>query len=171
MQMDQPLFFDTWSAIGRTVLVGALAYGALVVMLRVSGKRTLSKMNAFDLIVTIALGSTLATILLDRSVPLAEGLAAFTLLIGLQYCITWMSVRHPRFQNLIKADSTTLVEKGVPASEALLAQRVTLEEAEAAVRQAGHRGIDADISVFLETDGSLSVIKQTRVAEPGRQQR
>jgi uncharacterized membrane protein YcaP (DUF421 family) len=46
-----------------------LAYGALIVLLRVSGKRTLSKMNAFDLVVTVAL---------------AEGIAAFFSLISLQ---------------------------------------------------------------------------------------
>jgi hypothetical protein len=59
---------------------GALtaAYIALVIMLRVSGKRTLSKMNAFDLVVTVALGSTLATVLLDRSsrLPTASGVGA-----------------------------------------------------------------------------------------------
>ncbi len=43
---------------GRVVIIGTLAYGALVLVLRISGKRTLSKMNAFDLVVTVALGST-----------------------------------------------------------------------------------------------------------------
>ncbi len=66
-------FFDSWSAMGRTVVVGVLAYLALVLLLRVSGKRTLSKMNAFDLVVTVALGSTLATVLLSTSVALARG--------------------------------------------------------------------------------------------------
>jgi uncharacterized membrane protein YcaP (DUF421 family) len=50
----------------------------------VSGKRTLSKLDAFDLIVTVALGSTLATVLLSRDVALAEGIVAFALLVGLQ---------------------------------------------------------------------------------------
>ncbi len=63
------MFFDTWTGLGRTVVVGTLAYAALVLILRVSGKRTLSKMNAFDLIVTVALSSTLATVLLARDVP------------------------------------------------------------------------------------------------------
>jgi hypothetical protein len=58
-----------------------LAYGVLIFFLRVSGKRMLSKMSAFDLVVTIALGSTLATILLSKDVTLAEGIAALGLLI------------------------------------------------------------------------------------------
>ena len=57
------MFFESWFGIVRVALIGVCAYAALVVMLRVSGKRTLSKMNAFDFVVTVALGSTLATVL------------------------------------------------------------------------------------------------------------
>ncbi|RMD68975.1 MAG: DUF421 domain-containing protein, partial [Cyanobacteria bacterium J149] len=49
------MFFETWSGLGRVLIVGVLAYAGLIVLLRFSGKRTLSKMNAFDLIVTVAL--------------------------------------------------------------------------------------------------------------------
>src|SRR4051794_24742339 len=55
------MFFHSWAALGRVLLVGPLAYVALVLLLRVSGKRTLTKLNAFDLVVTVSLGSTLAT--------------------------------------------------------------------------------------------------------------
>ncbi|GHG19935.1 DUF421 domain-containing protein [Paracoccus aerius] len=156
--MDQPIFFDTWASLGRVILVGTLAYAGLVVMLRVSGKRTLSKMNAFDLIVTVALGSTLATVLLNRSVPLVEGLAAFALLVGLQYVITWLSVRSDQFQDLIKAEPTVLISKGKPVPGALTRQRVTMEEIRAAMRQSGHAELNSDITVVLETDGSLSIL-------------
>ncbi len=87
------MFFDSWSGLGRVIVVGVLAYGALVFLLRVSGKRTLSKMNAFDLIVTVALGSTFATVLLSKDVALLEGALAFALLIVLQFVLTWLSVR------------------------------------------------------------------------------
>ena len=156
--MDQPIFFDTWTSLGRVLLVGALAYAGLVLMLRVSGKRTLSKMNAFDLVVTVALGSTLATVLLNRSVPLVEGLAAFALLIGLQFVITWLSVRSDRIQDLVKAEPTVLVSKGKPIPGALKRQRVTMEEVHAAMRQSGHADLNNGITVVLETDGSLSVL-------------
>lgn len=56
------MFFDCWLPLLRTAAVGILAYAALVLSPRVSGKRTLSRMNAFDLIVTVALGLTLASI-------------------------------------------------------------------------------------------------------------
>ena len=74
------MYFNGWESLLRTLVVGVLAYVSLVVFLRISGKRTLSKMNAFDLIVTVALGSTLATVLLSKDVALAEGALAFALL-------------------------------------------------------------------------------------------
>ena len=87
------MLFQNWEGIVRTIVVGVLAYVTLILFLRISGKRTLAKLNAFDLVVTVALGSTFATILLNRNVSLAEGALAFALLIGLQYVVTWSSVR------------------------------------------------------------------------------
>ena len=54
--------FKGWESLGRVLFVGILAYAGLLLFLRMSGKRTLSKMNAFDLVVTVSLGSTLSTI-------------------------------------------------------------------------------------------------------------
>lgn len=165
--MDQPIFFDTWASLGRVILVGALAYGGLVLMLRVSGKRTLSKMNAFDLVVTVALGSTLATVLLNRSVPLAEGLTAFVLLIGLQFVITWMSVRSDAVRKAVKSQPTVLVSAGTPLPDALKQQRVTMDEVQAALRQSGQSDLDDQTTVVLETDGSISVMRRTGPVTPG----
>lgn len=70
------MFFDNGFGLLRAVVVGILAYGGLLLFLRASGKRTLAKMNAFDLVVTVALGSTLATVLLTEDVALLEGWSA-----------------------------------------------------------------------------------------------
>jgi uncharacterized membrane protein YcaP (DUF421 family) len=156
--MDNPLFFDDWSTLGRTLIVGMLAYVALVAILRVSGKRTLTKFNAFDLIVTVALGSTLATILLNKEVTLAEGILALSLLIFLQYFITWLSVRSPWFQHLVKAEPTLIAHEGRFLDDALRRERVTREEVEAALRSSGMTEISQAATVILETDGSISVI-------------
>ena len=50
----EEMLFQGWSDIARTMIVGLLAYVSLVLMLRISGKRTLAKLNAFDLVVTPA---------------------------------------------------------------------------------------------------------------------
>jgi uncharacterized membrane protein YcaP (DUF421 family) len=67
------MLYSGWYGTFRVAVVSIAAYVALLVFLRVSGKRTLSKMNAFDLVVTVALGSTLATVILSKQVALAEG--------------------------------------------------------------------------------------------------
>lgn len=152
------MFFDSWTGLGRVLVVGVLAYAALVLLLRVSGKRTLTKMNAFDLVVTVALGSTLATVLLSKSVALAEGVLALVLLILLQYAITWASVRSPRFQAIVKAQPTLLVYRGEFLPGALKQQRVTREEVMAVLRAQGRRQLDGVLAVVLETDGSFSVV-------------
>lgn len=50
------MWFDSWSVVVRVLVVVAAAYMTLVAGLRVSEKRTLAKLNAFDFVVTVALG-------------------------------------------------------------------------------------------------------------------
>jgi uncharacterized membrane protein YcaP (DUF421 family) len=142
------MFFAGWTGPLRVLVVGTLAYAALVILLRVSGKRTLSKMNAFDLVVTVALGSTFATVLLSKSVALVEGVLAFALLIFLQLAMTWLSVRSEAFQGFVKARPRLLLHRGRLLPAALEEERVTEEEVRA---EAG--------AVVLKTDGSFSVLK------------
>lgn len=152
------MFFDDWMGLARVVVVGSLAYAALVVLLRVTGKRTLSKMNAFDFVVTVALGSTLATVLLSKDVALAEGIMAFTLLIVLQMAVAWASVRSKRFRHMVKAEPTLLLHNGDMLRRAMARERVVPEEILAAVRASGHADLNGVEAVVLETDGTFSVV-------------
>ncbi len=154
------MFFDDWGGLVRVAVVGVLAYGGLVLLLRVSGKRTLSKMNAFDFVVTVALGSTLATVLLSSDVALAEGLLAFALLIFLQFAVTWLSVRSSAVRHIIKDDPKLLFYEGSFLHGAMRAERVTEEEIESAVRQQGLANFDKVRAAVLETDGSMTVVPQ-----------
>nr|WP_238943156.1 DUF421 domain-containing protein [Planococcus beijingensis] len=106
------MFKITLDSFIRIATVGFFAYVGLVIFLRISGKRTLTKLNAFDLVVTVALGSTLATILLDSSISLLEGLTAFALLILLQYVITLLAVHSDWFNNVIKSEPRLLFLNG-----------------------------------------------------------
>lgn len=151
--------FNGWSALLRTALIGIAAYASLLAILRVSGKRTLSKMNAFDLVVTVALGSTLATILLNRNVSLAQGVVALALLVSLQFAITWTSVRLPWIRRLVTGEPRLLLLRGRCLPKALRRARVAEEEIRAAVRAAGLARLEDAQAVVLETDGSMSVVQ------------
>ena len=153
------MFFDSWTGLGHVLLVGTFAYVALVAILRISGKRTLTKLNAFDLVVTVALGSTLATVLLSKSVALAEGVLAMVLLVFLQFMITWLSVRSAGFRDLVKSEPTLIMHQGEFLEGAMRAQRMTRDEVMAALRSNGVMDASQAAAVVLETDGTIAVIK------------
>ncbi|MDQ4092527.1 MAG: DUF421 domain-containing protein [Actinomycetota bacterium] len=152
------MWFNSWFDIGRVLVVGAAAYLTLVVALRLSGKRTLAKLNAFDFVVTIAIGSTLATILLNTTVSWSEGATALILLAVLQFAVAWSTVRLRSARSVLTARPTLLLRDGTPRYHALRQQRVALDELLQAVRGAGAGDLRAVAAVVLETDGTLSVI-------------
>lgn len=152
------MLYQGWPDLARTALVGTLAYAGLVVFLRISGKRTLSKLNAFDLVVTVALGSILATILLNEDVALAEGMVAFATLIGLQWMVAWTSVRWEAWARTVRAEPAVLARDGQSIPAALRRERITEDELLTAVRDSGGRDLaDAEV-VILEADGALTAI-------------
>ena len=152
------MIFGSFYGLLRILVVGPLAYLLLIAILRVSGKRTLAKMNAFDFVVTVALGSTLATVLLSKDVPLTEGLLGFAVLAVLQFAIAWLAQRVLPVEAAIKATPRTLLCDGQIDQAALLDERVTVEEIKAAVRKGALGDLRDAAAVILETDGSFSVI-------------
>lgn len=151
------LLFDGFEGPLRTLVVGVLAYLSLVVVLRTSGKRTLSKMNAFDFVITITLGSAYASLLVSESVSLAEGVTALALLIALQWIVSWISVRSPRFESIVKGTPQLLFWHGQYLDEALKRERITREEVQAAMR-ASNVTVGESAAAVLESDGSVTVI-------------
>lgn len=153
----QGMLFQDWEGVIRTLFVGMLAYAVLVTFLRISGKRTLAKLNAFDLVVTVALGSTLSAILLQESIALAEGMMALGLLIAMQFLVAFMSVRWKGFSKIVRSEPSLLIQNGVFCDGALLSERVTRDEALGAVRSAGGMKVEDAAFVILESDGTMSV--------------
>lgn len=152
------LFFAGWTSLIRTALITAMSYVLLIALLRAFGKRTLSKMNAFDLIVTIALGSTLASVAVSKDVSLADGATVFILLISFQFIITYWSVRSRWLNRLIKSTPTLLVYKGEMLISLMKRERIAEDEIRAIIREKGLSCLTDVSAVILETDGSLTVL-------------
>ena len=159
------MWFDSWPQMGRILLVGVAAYAFLVVVIRLSGKRTLSQLNAFDFIVTVALGSTLATILLSSDVSWAEGALALVLLAGLQFVLAFVSSRVPAFRTLITAKPAVVLWRGEIRADALRSARLSESEVRQAVRSSGRGDFSTVAAVVLETDGTLSVIGNDSIGD------
>lgn len=161
--MEQ-VFFNGWDGVLRVSFSTVIAYILVVVMLRISGKRTLAKMNAFDFIVTIALGSILGSVILNKSTPLAEGLIAIAILILLQYIITFISVRSSPFKKFISSNPTLLYYDGKLLQNALRKQRVSKEEINKSVREAGFSSFEKVQAIVIESTGDITVISKSENA-------
>lgn len=158
--------FDGWPKVLRALIMALAAYSVLVLLLRVAGKRTLSKMNVFDFVFVVALGSGLAQTILSPDITLAEGTVALATLIALQVLLSWLCTRSHRMDTILNGEPRLLFHRGNMLLDAMRIARVTHEELRAAVRNAGVMDLKQVDSVVLETDGTFSVIKESpNVAE------
>lgn len=159
------MWFDSWSALLRIVLVGAASYVTLVVLLRISGKRVLAKLNAFDFVVTVALGSMLASAVLTQDIRYADVLVGMGLLVATQWLVTRITVSMPSQRRFVSADPTLVVRRGEFLDEAMNRTRLTRSEVLQAVRSDGYGGLGQVAAVVLESDGTLSVITESSTGD------
>ena len=162
---DVSFFFGGWDAIARVLLVGTLGYAALVLLLRVSGKRTLAQMNAFDFVITVALGAAFGRVITAQEVALAEAVTAFALLIALQVVVGWMQLRSPRFARIVSAPPVLLYYRDNFRQDAMRRSRITRDQVRRAVREEGFGSLEAVEAVILEADGRFSVLRSERMGD------
>jgi uncharacterized membrane protein YcaP (DUF421 family) len=165
MQEHAPIFFDNWYYVWRAVLLSVVGFSATMTMLRVSGKRTLSKLNVFDFVFVVAVGSVFAAMLVEKDVTLVEGLAALATLITIQVSLAKLAVYSPTAERIINGAPTLLFSEGKFIPHALRKERVTEEEVRAAIREEGLTRIEEVDAVVLENDGTLTVAWQS--TKPG----
>jgi uncharacterized membrane protein YcaP (DUF421 family) len=157
------MWFDSWAEVLRVVVVGAASYAAVVVLLRFSGKRTLGQLNAFDFLVTVAFGSTLATILLSPDVAFLEGLTALLVLAGLQFVVAWASSHVPAARSVVASEPVALVVSGELQYARMRSNRLSESEILQAIRAAGGGDMAEVAAVVLETNGTISVIPKDKL--------
>lgn len=159
--MQEPMFFAGWESIGRIVLLAACTYVGLVAALRLLGEQALAKMSAYDLIITIALGSIIASIPLSKDVTLADGAAVLATYLGLQAVTRWGTQRWAKVERAVKTSPRVVLWDGQLVPNQIRAAQVTEAEIRAAARMAGYASLDHLLAVVLENDGSWSVVPRT----------
>ncbi len=161
--MDR-LFYYNLDNLLRIIITAPVMYIAVVAFIRVSGKRTMAQMNNFDWVVTIAMGSLVASSIVFKDVTIIEVLLAMLILLIFQTLVTKLTLRSETFADVIKARPTLLVYRGEFLQDALEKERVSSGEVYAAIRQAGIASMDDVLAVTLESDGSVSVLPSTDVS-------
>jgi uncharacterized membrane protein YcaP (DUF421 family) len=144
----------------RIVLVGTLAYFSLLILLRISGKRTLAQLNAFDFVITIAIGSTLGRLITAKGVSLAESITAFFTLIFLQYLVSCLTVRFAIVDRAVTASPTLLYFRGQFLRKAMQEQRVTQSQLLAVVRSNRIGSLQEVEAIVMESAGAIAVVKK-----------
>lgn len=142
----------------RITGVSFIVYLFTLFVLRLSGKRTLLKMNAFDFIITVSLGTVFGNILINQDEKLWEGLLIFCLLLLFQYGTSTLSSRSDVVSRIVKAHPTLLFYNGRYYEHHLKKERIPKSEVMQAIREKGIGKVEEVAAVVLETDGAISVL-------------
>lgn len=120
----------------------------------------MSTLNAFDLIITVTIGSTFATLILSSNTALIDGITAFAMLVSLQFVVTWMSTRSDSMKKAVKNEPRLLYYKGNYLTKNMKKVRIVEEEIEQAIRSTGQGSTSSVEAVVMESNGNLSVISK-----------
>lgn len=151
-------WFNSWDRLLSIGLSCLAVYIGIVVLVRISGKRTTSQMNNFDWIITVALGGLVTSGILLKNVSVSDALFAATCLILLQWIMTSVVLRSKFVCRLVKAEPKLLVDKGEMLHDNMKHERISEAEILSALRENGLHQLDQAQWVILETDASFSVI-------------
>ena len=152
------VFFDNIDKLGRIVLTTVMVYVLIVLVTKVSGKRSTSQLNNFDWIVTVMIGSLGASTILLKDIPFVEGVSSILVLYLLQFLVTKYASNSPQFSSFILSEPRIVFYQGQFLPDAMRAERLTRQEIECAMRSEGvHRFDDIEAIVF-ESDAKLTII-------------
>jgi uncharacterized membrane protein YcaP (DUF421 family) len=138
----------------RTLVV----YLALIVLLRVSGKRQLGQMTPFDLVVLLVISNAVQNAMVGPDTSLAGGLLAAATLIGLNWLVDRLGLLSGWFRERLTGRPTLLIHDGQLLGEHLRREGINREEFMQALRE---HGVDDLVRVklaVLEVDGTISVV-------------
>jgi uncharacterized membrane protein YcaP (DUF421 family) len=155
----EELLFKDWKSIYHVAACAVLSYFTLFLFLRISGKRTLAKLTAFDFVVTVTLGSTLSSMILGKS-TLTEGAVALMVIILLQYLLAYAAKNSKPLEKIINSKPTLLYYNGHFLKEEMDREVVTEEEVYAAVREFRLYRMEDVRAVVMEINGELTVVQK-----------
>lgn len=159
------IFFDNLEKLGRIVLTTVMIYVFIVLITKVSGKRSTSQLNNFDWVVTVMIGSLGASTILLKELPFIEGISSILVLYLLQFLVTKYASISPQFSNFILSEPRIVFYQGQFLPDAMRAERLTRQEMECAMRSEGVNSFDDVEAIVFESDAKLTIIPKPSPAE------
>ncbi len=153
----EELFDITWNTMGQIALSAFGIYLSVIVMTRICGKRSFSKMSSFDFAMTVAVGSIIATTVLSSSVNLLEGIVGLVAVYLLQICAAFAR-RNKAIRNLMDNSPLLLMDGETIIEDNLRKARVTKGDLRSKLREANVTELSQIKAVVFETTGDISVL-------------
>lgn len=146
---------DKIPAIFVTVI---LAYIGLIVLTRLGGIRSFSKMSGFDFAVTVSIGSIFGAIIMSKDPSVGQGLIALAFVFGIQTFAAILRERFKGFERLISNKPRLIMVGSNIQHDQLRAAKITKADLYAKLREANVFHTDQIIAVIAETTGDVSVL-------------
>ncbi|WP_159648009.1 YetF domain-containing protein [uncultured Parasphingorhabdus sp.] len=150
-----------WEQITLIALSASAMYITVILLTRLAGVRSFSKMSGFDFAVTVAIGSVLGSVILSKNPPLAHGIAALVFLFGLQIGMAVLRSRFPRLQLLADNEPRLVMIGDQIQHDQLRKAKMTEDDLWAKLREANAFHFSQVLAVIAETTGDVSVLHAT----------
>ena len=151
------------------ILRPILVYIFLIVGLRIAGKRGLSSLNSFDLVVLLCLSNTVQNAIIGDDNSVLGGVIGATTLLLVNYGTVKSFFTHPKLDQIIEGETTVLIEKGALIEKNLNDELITHSELASAAHKQGFRALDEIEHCELEPGGGLSFVRKTPSQEEVRE--
>lgn len=140
------------------VLRASAVYAVLMVLIRISGKRTMGQFTPFDMLLIVLLGNAVQNSLLGEDTSLGGGLLLAVTLIAINWCVAFVTSRSRRAERLVEGVPVVLARDGQLFRSVLKRELVSEEDFDEALRQNGQMTLTDVRIALLETNGSISVV-------------
>ena len=147
-----------WEFVLRAVAV----YVVLLALIRISGKRTMGQFTPFDMLLIVLLGNAVQNSLIGEDVSLLGGLLLAAILIGLNWCVAWLTSRSRRAERIIEGAPVVLARNGKLFERVLQRELVSDSDFQEALRMNNVEHVSEVQLALLETNGSISVVPKQR---------
>lgn len=147
----------------ETVIRGAAIYALLLVIMRLSGRRTLSQMTPFDLVLILIVAETTQQALLGDDFSLVNSAILIVTLFAIDIGLSYVKERSGRVERILDGAPVILVSHGEPDRKVLAGARMSVDDVlEAAREKQGLERLDQVRFAVLETTGEISIIPDGR---------
>jgi uncharacterized membrane protein YcaP (DUF421 family) len=140
---------------------GVVVFLFLFLLMRIMGRRELSSLEPFDLILLIILGDAVQQGLTQDDYSLTGAMLAVGTIGALQIATSYANFKFPRLRTLLDGEPVVVLQDGKPIDRNLRRERLTLDDLTEAARQEGIGKLDDVAWAVMETSGQISFIKKS----------